>query len=420
MGVRALVVVVGLGQPPDVVVAGVVVVRLAGADLVVQRPGPLVPHPLQEVQPEPGLAGEVRAGRSRAGGSRAGGCRARPGAHLRRAHLIWERGDALQQDGLGVAGRLHEVQVVPGVEPAAGRVDPHPGRVLGQAALEVAVLVNRRAAVGHRAEVVEVAGRAAQRGVDEVRAVPLVLVEVERVGQWPRVKLRGRADREPRRGRGRVAQDPDPVPARRPDAGEPGRPYPAVALAPRAQILAGLPGGGDRAGPGPDHDPVQATTGKTARGPGFRHDLGQLGRAGRVADLVHPDRRGRRAGRRAVRPGGQHGPRRGLGADLRDLRSRGRGAAHRRRGGPGGGTGRPGGCPGGGTGRPGCCPGGGAGRPGGPAERRRQAERHRARPGPGRPPPVSSSACPPTPKIHRPRLGPRWLRPQWASKGCYR
>ena len=175
--VGAPVMIVGLGQPPDVVVREVVAVRLARAHLVVQRPGPLVPHAPQEVQAEPDLAGEVRAG---------------PGAHL-----PGERRDALQQHGLGVAGRLHEVQVVPGVEPAPGRVDRRAGRVPGQAALEVAVAVHRRGPVGHRAGVVEVAGCAAQRGVDEVRAVPLVLEERQRVGQRPRVEVRSRADREP-------------------------------------------------------------------------------------------------------------------------------------------------------------------------------------------------------------------------------
>ena len=304
--VGPVIVIVGLGQPPDVVVGEVVAVRLARAHLVVERAGALVPHPPQEVQAEFDLAGEVRARGPRADFP---------------AHLPGERRDALEQDRLGVAGRLDEVQVVPGVEPAAGGVDPHPGRVFGQAALEVAVVIDRRGAVGHRAEVVEVAGGAAQRSVDEVRTVPLVLVEVERVGQWPGVEPGGGSDREPWRGGRGVAQDPDPVPAGRPDLGEPGGPHPAVALAPGAEVLPGHPGGGYRAGPGPDQDPVQPTTGQIARRPGFGHDLGQLGRARRVADLVHPDRGGRRPGGLTVRAGGQHRPGGGLGADLGDRRS---------------------------------------------------------------------------------------------------
>ncbi len=300
--VRPLVVVVGLGQPPDVVVAEVVVVGLSGAHLVVERLGVLVPHPLQEVQAELGLAGEVRAG---------------SGAHLAR-----ERRDALQQDGLGVTGRLDEVQVVARVPPAAGGVDPHPRRVLGQAALEVAVPVHRRGPVRHRAGVAAVTGRGAQRGVDEVRAVPLVLVEVQRVGQRLGVDLRGRADREPGRGGRRVAEDTDPVAARRVQPGEPGRPHPAVPLAPGAEVGGGQPGRGHRAGPGPDHHPAQRA-GRLRLG----HDLGLLDRPGRVADLVHPDRGGRRASRRPVRAGGQHRAGGRLVADLLHRRAarRGRG-----------------------------------------------------------------------------------------------
>jgi hypothetical protein len=314
-----------------------------------------VPHPAQEVQAELDLAGEVRAGA--------------------RSHLPGERRDALQQDRLGVAGGLDEVQVVPGVEPAAGRVDPHPGRVLGQAALEVAVAVDRRGPVGHRAGVVEMAGRAAQRGVDEVGTVPLVLVKVKRVGQRLGVEPRGRSDREPRRGGRGVTQDADPVPARRPDLGEPGGPHPAVALAPGAEVLPGQPGGGHPAGPGPDQDPAQSATGQIARRPGFGHDLGHLGRARRVADLIHPDRGGRCPGGLTVRAGGEDRPRGGFGADLGHRRPAGLPATR-----PGGGAGRAA------QPRPGQrCPARCR-----PAEGRREAEGRGTRPGPRRTAPGSS------------------------------
>ena len=60
-GVAAAEGVVGLRQPPDVVVAERLCVAAADADLVVERAGRVVPHAQQEVGPEPRLGGEVGA-----------------------------------------------------------------------------------------------------------------------------------------------------------------------------------------------------------------------------------------------------------------------------------------------------------------------------------------------------------------------
>ena len=225
-GVRAPVAVVRLRQPPDVMIAEVAAVRFAGTDLVIQRPGPLIPHPLQEVQAEPGLAGEAGL----------------PAA----AHLAREGDHALQQHRLGVAGRLDEVQVVASVEPAAGRVDPYARRVPGQAALEVTIPVHPRCPVGHRMLIGEIAGSCAQRRLDEVRPVTLVLVEGESVRQGPGIQPGRGADLEPGRGDRGAGGQAEPVPAR-PGRGERHGPHPPIPLAPRAEVMPGGSGRGDHA-----------------------------------------------------------------------------------------------------------------------------------------------------------------------------
>ena len=128
-----VVVIVGLREPPDIVVAGGRVVPFADPHLVVERAGPVVPHPQEPIRSEPGLPREVRR---------------RP-----RAHLRGEVPDTRQQDRVGVAGRLHELQVVAGIPPAAGRADPRAERMQRPPEFAaVGVVAGRR--VGHRVAIV--------------------------------------------------------------------------------------------------------------------------------------------------------------------------------------------------------------------------------------------------------------------------
>ncbi len=264
MRVRAVIVVVGLGQPPDVVVREVKVVRLAGSDLEVQRPGPLVPHPLQEVQAELGLGGEADPL-----GPAAGRLAAVPMPAA--AKHSGERRDPLQHHADRVAGRLDELEVVAGVEPAAGGVDPHPGGVLAQAAAEVAVRAHVRRPERHRARVVEVSGRGPQGAADECWPITLVLVERQRVCHRAGIQAGGGADPEPRRDRRRMGGQRETVGPRPVYAAEPDGPDGRIPAAPRAEIGLRDAARDDAAGMAADQHPARACP------PGPRHERGELG-----------------------------------------------------------------------------------------------------------------------------------------------
>ena len=149
--------VVYLGQAPRIVVAGDGVVAVADPDLVVQRPGFVVPHLEQPVNAEPGLGGEVRL---------------RPVPEQCRAVA-----DARQHHVHDIARGLDELHVVAGVGPAARHVDrsADPGEVVHEDAVRV-VLGPR---VDEGGLVVQVGRLAVQHGCDDLRPVTLGLVEGE-------------------------------------------------------------------------------------------------------------------------------------------------------------------------------------------------------------------------------------------------
>ena len=208
----------------------------------------------------------------------------RPGPHLAR-----EVPHARQEQVGGVAQGLHALDVVAGVPPAAGGVDPDPQRreVAGEA--PAAVHVGRL--VGHRVLVVQVRRRGPQGVRDEVRAVPLGLVEGQGVGQRLGIHVRADVDPEARRGCGDRPGDRDRVAARGRDGVEVERVDVGVGRAPRAEV-------------GPDltrEHGLAARVPHAEAGAGLgdaRHQVGTLGRGRGVADLVHPhERRARRGGR---------------------------------------------------------------------------------------------------------------------------
>ena len=278
--VAAAVGVVGLRQAPDVVVAERLCVALADAHLVVQRAAAVVEHAQQPFHAEARLGREVRARRGR-------------------AHLCGEVAHAGQQQVDGVAGRLHELQVVAGVPPASGGVDRFAGR--REVAFEDAVAVDLRRREHARRLVVEVGRRRAQRRGDVLRPVALVLVERQRVGQRLFIQRGGRGDRERRRAGAGLAADAHRVAARRLHGVEVQRVHEAVAIAPRAQRRADRSAQRRRAGAGGLHRKRRAGLRDA------RHQVRALGRRGGIADLVDANRRdwrrrGARArGRRTVR-----------------------------------------------------------------------------------------------------------------------
>ncbi len=284
--VAAAVGVIRLRQPPDVVVPRRARVPRADAHLVVESAGLVVPHAQQPFDAEAGLLREVRPRGLR--------------AHLRRevAHA-----DQLKVDR--VARSLHELQIVTRIPPAAGGIDGFSQAC--QFALELAFSVDCGSAVGRGRLVIEVGGRRAQRGGDEVRPVPLALVEGQRVCQRLFIERARWRDREDRRGGRRAAGDLQAVVAGCPRGVEVERVDMAVAPAPGAEWLADGAGVHDaRAG--------RAQQGEArARLRGPRHEVRARRDARGVPDLVHPDVRGR----------GRLGPRRGAEQDAGDQRGHG-------------------------------------------------------------------------------------------------
>jgi hypothetical protein len=262
-GVGAAEGVVGLGQAPDVVVADRLGVSGPDANLVVEGPARVVPHSQEPVGPELRLGGEVRRGRAG-------------------THLGGEVAHSREQQRGGVAQGLLALDVVAGVPPSSGGVDPDPQR--GEVAGEAARRVHVGGEVGHRVLVVEVAGRGPQRRGDEVRPVTLGLVEGQRVRQRAAVHARAGVDPEARGGGDR--------PGHRDRIGPCGahlvevqRVDVRIGRAPRAEPCADGTGEHHGAGRVPD-DEGGACFGRA------RHQVGALGRAQRVTDLVHSDKGG--------------------------------------------------------------------------------------------------------------------------------
>jgi hypothetical protein len=267
--------VVGLGQPPDVVVADGLGVAVADADLVVQGPGGVVPHVLQEAQAELRLGGEVGVGRA---GAQLGG---------EVAHAELHHGD-------GIAGGLDEFQVVAGVPPAARDVDAHAER--REVAREAPIVVHVRRQVGHGDGVVEVAGRAAQGRGDVGGPIALILIERQPVGERAGIQVGRRVHLEAGGGRGDGPADRDGVGARRRHAVEIQRIDHWIGSAPLAEAGADGPGGHGRAARVLD---AERRPGLGGRG----HQVGAFAGGGRVAELVDAD--GGRAARRAGWPRSQ-------------------------------------------------------------------------------------------------------------------
>jgi hypothetical protein len=217
--------VVGLRQPPEVVVAPDHVVAVADADLRVERPAPAVPHLVQPGEPVPGLGRQ--------------GAVAAPGRPLGR-----------QQQRGGVAGCLGELQVVAGVEPAA--LDVHRAALLRQAAHQHVVRGVHRGDVHRGVPVCEVRRLAVQDPGDLVGAVPLGLEEAHRPVDVRPVELRGPGDPEGGgRGRRRTAHD-DPVGAGGPHGRQVERVDRRVARVPRPSTGPAR-AGQDHTAPGVDH-----------------------------------------------------------------------------------------------------------------------------------------------------------------------
>src|SRR5207249_4361725 len=103
-----------------------------------------------------------------------------------------------------------ELQVVTGVPPAAGRVDPSPQRAEVAAEATGAGVVARRE-VGHRALIVQVPRRGAECRRDERGTVALYLEEAQRVRQRSRVHAASRIDPKRWGGRGDRTGDADRV-----------------------------------------------------------------------------------------------------------------------------------------------------------------------------------------------------------------
>ena len=168
--------VVDLREPPHVVIGKVAETAVPDPDLEVDDAPVHVDHPQEPPQTELRLGAEVRA------------------AVREQARVIAER----ELHGhLDERGRVHELDVVAGVEPPALDVD-RAGRHQGLRQMSVHV---DGGLVGRRVCVVQVGGLAVQQPRDDVAAVVLLLEEGERVRKEV-VEDRGSAADLERRGRG--------------------------------------------------------------------------------------------------------------------------------------------------------------------------------------------------------------------------
>ena len=268
-----LVAVVGLGEPPQVVVAveGAGAVAGADPDLEVEGAGPGVPHLAEPVQPVAGLGRERR------------GC---PTAQ--------EAGAGEEQDVV-VRRRVRELEVVTGVEPATLHVDLPPGEGM-EPTVGDQVGAGRHVgpAVHGRVPVVQVGRPAVQPAADDVPTVALGLVEGDAGVQDRPEQPPGAGHLEPRRGGLQGARAHDPVAARPVEAAEVEAVDVGVGL---------VPGPGGRVRHAAAEDDVSGAVGhlEGAVPDGLgSHQRGPLGLLREIALLVDTDlRRGRGRERRA-------------------------------------------------------------------------------------------------------------------------
>ncbi len=228
--------VVDLREPPHVVIGEVAEAPVPDPHLVVHDAAVDVDHLQQPPQAELRLGAEVRA------------------AVREQARVVAER----ELHGhLDERGRVHELDVVAGVEPPALDVD-RAGRHQGLRQMSVHV---DGGLVRGRVRVVQVRGLAVQQPRDDVAAVVLLLEERQRVGQEV-VEDRGSAADLERRRRG--ARGLEHVDTRVGERVEVDLVHVSVAIVPHASVRA------DRSGEG--HDAGRLRPGRTARlrDPGWR------------------------------------------------------------------------------------------------------------------------------------------------------
>ena len=205
--------VVDLRQPPEVVVAPKVrevlpVLRVA--DLEVENPPPVVPHPRQEAHPELRLPLEPR--RNPPGSRRDGrSCRAHLAREVAHADLHQSHRVAL---GLDV---LHVVASVPMPTCGIDRGSVWRQRLALREQKLVPASLDRRVVVRHGMSVVQVRGRRTERAAHEGRSVVDASVVEERVAEQRLVKPLRRRHLEPGRRHRRPPDHRNRVPASRPD-----------------------------------------------------------------------------------------------------------------------------------------------------------------------------------------------------------
>jgi hypothetical protein len=249
--------VVGLGQPPHVVVAHEPEPLAAGArpHLGVQDPVALVPDLVQPPQAVSGLGGQGAA---------------------------WRVEAALDDQQLGhrVGGGVGELDEVAGVEPAALDVHRAADGPQGGRGHVAAVALEHRGGVHRRVPVGQVGGPAVEAARD-VGAVALDLEEADGVGDRPPEQGPAGCDPERRRGGGQ-AVDHDPVPPRPAQAAEVDAVHGPVAAAPAA---------GPPADPAREDGPPARVDHREAGpvGRGLGHEGGPLGLPDGVPELVDPD-----------------------------------------------------------------------------------------------------------------------------------
>jgi hypothetical protein len=236
--------VVGLGQPPHVVIRPYGLVARADADLGVEGPAVLVPHPVQPGQPVRRLGRQF--------------------LHVRQVAL------REQQFGDRVGGGAGELEEVPRVEPAARDVGPVTGR--GQPLVEQlgALLVVVRIGVDGRVLVGQMGGPVRQAAGKHVGSVALCLQEADVVPDERGHQLVGVGDPEGGGAAGRGPGQDDAVGAGGVQRGEVGGAHGGVLGVPAAD------GGSEP--PRRDHfvlgvDDLEARSRESRLGP---HDVGLL------------------------------------------------------------------------------------------------------------------------------------------------
>ena len=268
--------IVGLGQPPTVVVAAERPRPVARADPDLQEQGPVlrVPHLGQPRQPDPGL-GDQPSRRARAQEAR-----------------------AAEQQHVVVGRRVGELQVVAGVEPTARDVHRPTDPVQAPVEDQVRAALHPGPPVEERPPVVEMRRPAVEGTGDDVCAVALVPVEGHAGAQDPAEDVAGPAYPEPGGAGGDLSG--------RLDAVATGSVQPAqFQSVHRGEAC--VPRPGRARGHATTQNDVPRVVGDAVPGVLDRrggHQPRLLGLAGQIALLVDPDQSVGRAGCR-------HGPRQG-------------------------------------------------------------------------------------------------------------